>query len=293
MPHRPALVEEVIVGLQIKPDGVYLDGTVGSGGHAEAVLKRLGEEGRLIGIDCDEEILPLARSRLLPYGSRVQLVAGRYEEAGRILAERGTPQVDGILLDLGVSSPQLDQPERGFSFLREGLLDMRMNRREGEPAERLVARLPERDLEKIFRDYGEEPFARRIARAVVRARTRRRIRTTTELASVIAGVVPRKWGKIHPATRSFQALRIAVNRELERLDRFLALFPDLLRPGGRAAFISYHSLEDRRVKQALRAHEREGRVAVLGKCICPTDREKAENPRARSAKLRLAERSGT
>ncbi len=281
-----------------------MDGTLGGGGHARAILERLSPNGRLVGIDRDPEALSQNEASLGADG-RVTLIQGNFGEMERLLAERNLGPVRGILLDLGVSSRHLDDGARGFSFLRPGPLDMRMGPDAGSDAAELVAALSEGELTRIFREYGEEPRARRVARAVVEAREERPILTTERLAFVVERALGRKSGK-HPATRVFQALRIAVNRELEALDAFLASFERMLEPGGRVAVISYHSLEDRRVKTALR--EREPRCIcppraprctcglpgtfrpVVRKAIRPEAEEIAANPRARSARLRVAEK---
>ena len=289
--HVPVLREEVLALLQPGPGGRYLDATVGLGGHAEAILQASAPGGTLLGIDRDGEALELARQRLAPFGPRVTLVRGRYEELADL---PGIGQgFDGILFDLGSSWLQLDSAERGFSFGREGPLDMRMDRSTGQTAADLVNRLSERDLADLIFRWGEERWSRRIARAIVEARRRAPIRTTTELASLAAGVIPRRaWPRhIHPATRTFQALRIAVNDELAGLGPALEKAVALLRPGARAAAISFHSLEDRIVKQTWRGLEVSGRARVLTKRpITPGETEVAGNPRARSAKLRAVER---
>jgi 16S rRNA (cytosine1402-N4)-methyltransferase len=265
---------------------------VGLGGHAEAILQASAPGGTLLGIDRDGEALALARQRLAPFGPRVTLVQGRYEELADL------PGIgkgfDGMLFDLGSSWLQLDSAERGFSFGREGPLDMRMDRSTGQTAADLVNRLSERDLADLIFRWGEERWSRRIAWAVVEARRRTPIRTTTELASLAAGAIPRRaWPRhIHPATRTFQALRIAVNDELAGLGPALEKAVTLLRPGARAAAISFHSLEDRIVKQTWRGLEVSGRARVLTKRpITPGETEVAGNPRARSAKLRAVERA--
>jgi 16S rRNA (cytosine1402-N4)-methyltransferase len=265
---------------------------VGLGGHAEVILQASAPGGTLLGIDRDGEALALARQRLAPFGPRVTLVQGRYEELADL------PGIgkgfDGMLFDLGSSWLQLDSAERGFSFGREGPLDMRMDRSTGQTAADLVNRLSERDLADLIFRWGEERWSRRIAWAVVEARRRTPIRTTTELASLAAGAIPRRaWPRhIHPATRTFQALRIAVNDELAGLGPALEKAVTLLRPGARAAAISFHSLEDRIVKQTWRGLEVSGRARVLTKRpITPGETEVAGNPRARSAKLRAVERA--
>lgn len=274
-----------------KPDGVYVDGTLGAGGHAEAILGRLGPAGRLIGVDRDSEILEIARSRL-GADNRVLLHHGSFDEWED---EDGIAEsIDGILLDLGVSSLQLDRAERGFSFSKTAPLDMRMDPWQGDSAADFVAEASEKELEKILKEYGEEPFAKRIARTIVLMRRTRPIKTTTALADVVSSAIPRgAWPRrIHPATRTFQALRIAVNGEMKRLENFLRDIPGRLNPGGRVAVISYHSLEDRRVKQAFVAAEKAGVLKRLTKKpVIPSEEEILENPRSRSAKLRVAERT--
>ena len=290
--HVPVLREEVLALLQPRPGGHYLDATVGLGGHAEAVLQASAPSGMLLGVDRDGEALALARQRLAPFGPRVSLIPGRYEELADL---PGIGKAyDGILFDLGASSLQLDSAERGFSFGREGSLDMRMDRSTGQTAADLVNRLSERDLADLIFRWGEERWSRRIARAIVTARQQAPIRTTTELASIVAGAVPRRaWPRhIHPATRTFQALRIVVNDELTGLGPALEAAVGLVRPGGRVAAISFHSLEDRIVKQTWRRLESSRQARVLTKHpITPGEAEVAGNPRARSAKLRAVERA--
>lgn len=290
MIHRPVLVRETLDLLVTKPDGVYVDGTVGAGGHAGEILKRLGAGGRLLGIDRDSDILERARERLAG-DARAVLHRGTFEDVGTALEVLGAPQVDGILADLGVSSLQLDRGERGFSFSKDAPLDMRMDPTGGPTAAEYLAGAPEKDLERVLREYGEERFARRIARRIVEERRKHPVETTAELAALVSRAVPRS-GRIHPATRTFQALRIAVNGELDRLDAFLERAPAALAPGGRIAVISYHSLEDRRVKRAFLEGEKSGVLRRLTKKpVTPTEAEIRENPRARSAKLRVAERT--
>ncbi len=290
--HVPVLREEVLALLQPRPGGRYLDATVGLGGHAEAILQASAPSGALLGVDRDGEALELAGQRLAPFGPRVSLVPGRYEELADL---PGIGKLyDGILFDLGASSLQLNSAERGFSFGREGSLDMRMDRSTGQSAADLVNRLSERDLADLIFRWGEERWSRRIARVIVKARQQSPIRTTTELASIVAGAIPRRsWPRhIHPATRTFQALRIVVNDELTGLGPALEAAVGLVRPGGRVAAISFHSLEDRIVKQTWRRLESSRRVLVLTKHpITPSEAEVAGNPRARSAKLRAVERA--
>jgi 16S rRNA (cytosine1402-N4)-methyltransferase len=304
--HISVLRTEVLTWLDVKPGGTYIDGTLGSGGHALGILERAGRDGMLLGLDQDEQALGRAGAALADWSDRCRLVQRNFADMGAAAAREGLTAVDGIVLDLGVSSDQLDTPERGFSFQREGPLDMRMNTAAGEPASRLVQDLDERALIEIFRSYGEEPRARRIAAAIVRERDQVAIETTTQLAEIVERAVGGRKGARHPATRVFQALRIAVNEELESLRQGLDAGLALLKPGGRLAVISFHSLEDRIVKRFCVLHEgrweslqaggqrwvgREPRVVRLTrKPICPTELECAENPRARSAKLRVIEK---
>jgi 16S rRNA (cytosine1402-N4)-methyltransferase len=289
--HVPVLLAEVIQVLRPRIGGRYLDATVGLGGHAEAILQATGPTGVLWGIDRDEEALAVARERLAPFGNRVRLLHARYEALPQSV-ESALP-FDGISFDLGVSSRQLDEAERGFSFGREGPLDMRMDRSAGETAADLIGRLSERELADLIFGWGEERWSRQIARAIVRTRQQQPIATTTALAGVVAGAVPRRlWPRhIHPATRTFQALRIAVNEELAGLGPALEQAANLLAPDGRAAVISFHSLEDRIVKQTWRKlASLAGMRIVTKRPITPTDAEATNNPRSRSAKLRVLER---
>jgi 16S rRNA (cytosine1402-N4)-methyltransferase len=288
--HAPVLVAEFLALADPKPGERWVDGTVGAGGHAGEILARIGEGGGLIGLDRDPGAVDTARARLGTFpNAHVEL--GSYEEAGDVVARRWGGACDGILLDLGVSSMQLDDPARGFSFSRPGPLDMRMNPREGESAADLVARLPIAELEKLIAEYGEERRARRVAEAIVRERTVRPFADTAHFADVVARAVGGRTGRAHPATRTFQALRIAVNRELERLERGLEALPGLLKPGGRFAVISFHSLEDRRAKERFRRLSRESGWTLLNKHVAaPSRAEAARNPRSRSAKLRVVRR---
>jgi len=271
---------------------VIVDATVGAGGHARLIAERVGPSGRLIGLDHDASMLALAAPRLA--GLPATLVHAGFAELPRVLRELGVPAVDGVLADLGVCSDQLDEAGRGFSFARPGPLDMRMNPDEGETAADLLRRLPEREIADLIWRYGEERYSRRIARRVVEARRRQPPRTTEELAELVRGCVPRprrrpgEKAAIDPATRVFQALRIAVNDELGALRRLLEALPRLVRPGGRAVVISFHSLEDRPVKQAFR--DPEVWEALTRKPVTAGEEEVASNPRARSAKLRAARR---
>jgi 16S rRNA (cytosine1402-N4)-methyltransferase len=293
--HVPVLLEEVLTWLDPKPAGTYCDGTLGLGGHAAAILERSAPDGRVIGIDRDPAALEAARVTLGPFGDRVTLVHARFSQAREVLDRLGLVAVDGFLVDLGVSSPQLDRAERGFSFRNDGPLDMRMDPTSGETAADLLRRVDEVELAQIIRDYGEERHAGRVARAIVEARRGGDLDATGKLAALVARAIPRhQYGK-NPATRTFQALRIAVNQELDELERFLSVAADCLRPGGRLCVIAFHSLEDRIVKRRLRALAgRDGGPAVLRiltkHVVPPSGAERARNPRARSAHLRAAER---
>ncbi len=279
--HTPVLIEEVVALLQPRGGALYVDATVGGGGHAEAILRAAAPDGRLIGLDWDEEALAASRERLKEWGARVRLVRANFAELDEALMNEGVTTVDGIVFDLGVSSRQFDEPSRGFSFLREGPLDMRMDRSTGRTAAEVVNTASEKELADIFFRFGEERRARAIARRIVAARP---IETTTQLANLIG----RRRGGIHPATRVFQALRIYVNNELENLKRGLAAATRVLKPGGRIAVISFHSLEDRIVKRHFR--ETPSLRVITRKPVRPTEQEIERNPRARSAKLRVAEK---
>jgi len=287
------LVEETIHWLGIKPDGVYIDSTVGLGGHAIEIVRRLGAGGRLVGLDRDAAALEIARERLREFGDKVNLVHANFSEIGEVAAELKLPPADGVLADLGVSSLQLDEAERGFSFRARGPLDMRMDRdtaaEQAQTAQDIVNAAGEKELADLLYQYGEERDSRRIARAIVRARP---IRDTEHLATVVAGARQKRGRqKLHPATKTFLALRIAVNRELEELGQFLSRVPATLNSGGRWVVLSYHSLEDRQVKQAFQRLGAEGSFKILTKKVVrPSEAEIAANPRARSAKLRAAEK---
>jgi len=274
----------------VKGDGTYLDATVGGGGHAAAIAQRLSS-GRLIGLDRDAQALEIARERLKGFGERVTLVHAEFSKIGDVARELGLPPLDGVLADLGVSSMQLDRTERGFSFREAGPLDMRMNREAPETAEEIVNRWPEKELANLLYREGEEHDSRRIARSIVRARP---IRDTAHLATVVAGARRlRGRQKLHPATKTFLALRIAVNREMEELGQFLLRTPATLSSGGRWVVLSYHSREDRMVKQAFQQLAQSGEMKILTKKIVqPGEEEIQANPRARSAKLRAAEKAG-
>ena len=289
--HEPVLESEVVELLEPSRGGLFVDCTVGLGGHARALLA--SGATRLLGLDRDSDALSLAAESLAPWQDRVELVHSDYRELPSVLASRGIDAVDGALADLGVSSMQLDAPDRGFSFRRDEPLDMRMDRTSGPTAAELLAEVEEVDLANVIFRYGEERFSRRIARSLVDARRSEPITTTGRLAELVRRAIPRKgYQRIDPATRTFQALRIWVNRELEGLDAFLVDASRLLRAGARLAVITFHSLEDRIVKHAFRALAAgEGAVRVLTrKPVIPGDAEVARNPRARSAKLRAIER---
>lgn len=295
--HIPVLLEEVMEHLAVSRANTVVDVTVGLGGHAARILGQLGSEGRLIGVDRDPESLELARERLRPAGAgapRVDLVHANFQDLDFVLKGLGIQKVDRVLADLGVSSPQLDRPERGFSFRQAGPLDMRMDPTRGEPAARLIERLSADRLAEMFSEYGEERFSQRIARQIVARREKKPIETTVDLAEIVRAAIPARSAakeRIDPATRVFQALRIAVNEELVALDALLGQLPRLVRSGGRAVIVSFHSLEDRQVKRAFRAPGiwRE----LTKKPVQASESEASVNARARSAKLRAALRLDT
>ena len=287
-PHVPVLLDEVLEWLDVKPDGTYIDATLGAGGHSAAIAERL-TSGKLISLDQDAQALALAAERLKKFGTTVRLVESSFSRIAEVVHELGIPGVDGVLADLGVSSMQLDQAERGFSFREAGPLDMRMASGDELTAEEIVNRWSEKEIADTLYREAEEHDSRRIARAIVKARP---IRDTAHLATVVAGA-RKQWGRqrLHPATKTFLALRIAVNRELEALGQFLSRTPATLISGGRLVVLSYHSGEDRLVKRAFQEGEREGTLRVLTRhVIQPKDGEISANPRSRSAKLRCAER---
>jgi len=286
------MLQEVLEWLQIKPDGIYVDATLGAGGHSAAIAARLSS-GRLISLDRDAQALAIARERMKEFASRVTFVHTAFSRIAEAVQGLGIAKVDGVLADLGVSSMQLDRPERGFSFREAGPLDMRMSSGElaedALTAEEIVNRWPEKELADLLYREAEERDSRRIARYIVRARP---IRDTAHLATVVAGV-RKQWGrqKLHPATKTFLALRIAVNRELEELGQFLSRTPATLYSGGRWVVLTYHSREDRPVKHAFQEANKAGTLKVLTKhVIVPSPEEQAANPRSRSAKLRCAEK---
>jgi 16S rRNA (cytosine1402-N4)-methyltransferase len=301
-PHTPILYQEIIHALQPKSPGCYIDGTIGAGGHARGILEACTPDGRLLGFDLDSQALALARETLAPYGTRVVLMQASYFSIPESMRQLGWEAVDGIVIDLGVSSMQLDTPERGFSFQVDAPLDMRFNRQTGLTAAQLINTTPEAELADLLFKYGEEPRARRIAKMIVQARP---VRTTLQLAELAKKAYPGH-SRVHPATRIFQAIRIAVNDELTVLEQALPRAIQALRPGGRLAVISFHSLEDRIVKDFFRRESKDWinppyekiyeveRHATLKeisrKPITPGADEIRTNPRARSAKLRVAER---
>lgn len=305
--HRPVLFDEVLEALAVKESGIYLDGTFGRGGHSAALLERLGSEGHLLAMDKDPQAVKVARER---FGSdeRFTIVQGSFTDLKREVAMRDwSGRVDGILLDLGVSSPQLDDPERGFSFLNDGPLDMRMDSSSGVSAAHWLAEADEAEISRVLKEYGEERFARRIARAIVQSRESEEgpITTTGRLAKVVAEANPRWERDKHPATRSFQAIRIFINRELDDLDQLLDDVVEMLAPKGRLVVISFHSLEDRRVKRFMRKQAKgddfppdlpvtdaqlHRSMRLVGKAIKAGKAELAENPRSRSAVMRIAEK---
>jgi 16S rRNA (cytosine1402-N4)-methyltransferase len=289
--HVPVLLREALEFLDVRPDGIYIDATLGGGGHAEALLERL-RNGKLLGIDRDAAALAAARERLQPSGEKLITMHGNFAEIDDLHAASGLPPADGVLADLGISSLQLEDASRGFSMDRSGPLDMRMDPTSATTAAQLVNHLPERDLADLIFKFGEERHSRRVARALVKARP---YRTTTELAQVVTRAIPSRAGlhHLHPATRTFMALRLAVNQELENLDAFLSKVLLVLRPGGRVVILSFHSLEDRLVKRAFQSWQRESRARIMTrKVVRPAEDEVRANPRARSAKLRAAEKLG-
>ena len=295
-PHTPVMLQEVLEWLRVRPDGIYVDATLGAGGHSAAIAEKLtsgktpeGRSGLLVSLDRDALALRLARERLKTFGETMKLVQAPFSRIAEVVHELGIRGVDGVLADLGDSSMQLDRAERGFSFREAGPLDMRMDASGELTAEEIVNRWPEKEMADLLYREAEEHDSRRIARAIVRARP---IRDTAHLAAVVAGA-RKQWGRqrLHPATKTFLALRIAVNREMEELGQFLSRTPATLNPGGRWVVLTYHSGEDRHVKQAFQQGERAGTLKVLTKhVIPPSEEEISANPRSRSAKLRCAER---
>lgn len=309
--HTSVLLYETVDSLNIRPDGIYVDGTLGGGGHASLVLSRLGEGGRLIGLDQDADAIAAATERLKPYGDRVTVIRTNYENIKEALASLGIAKVDGIYLDLGVSSYQLDTAERGFMYREDDApLDMRMDQRRSETAKDIVNGYSEMELYRIIRDYGEDRFAKNIAKHIVKARQEKEIETAGELTEIIRAAIPAKIRATggHPAKRTFQAIRIELNRELQVLENSIDTMIELLNPGGRLSVITFHSLEDRIVKNRFRINENpctcppefpvcmcgkksRGRV-VTRKPILPSDEELSANKRSKSAKLRVFEKAG-
>lgn len=307
--HKSVLLEETIDSLCVKPDGIYVDGTLGGGGHAYHVCQRLGKNGRFIGIDQDEDAIEAASKRLEGYKDKVTIVRSNYENIRTVLQDLGITKVDGICLDLGVSSYQLDTAERGFTYREDAPLDMRMDQRNTQTAADIVNEYSEFDLYRIIRDYGEDKFAKNIAKHIVRAREEARITTTGQLIDIIKGAIPMKVRAVggHPAKKTFQAIRIELNHELEVLNNSIDVMIDLLNPGGRLSIITFHSLEDRIVKTRFRNNENpctcppdfpvcvcgkksKGKV-ITRKPVVPTEEEIEENKRSKSSKLRVFERS--
>lgn len=304
--HVPVLLDPVIAGLNIRPNGNYVDGTFGRGGHSSEILKALGPDGRLLGIDRDPQAIAGVTEELNA-DKRFEIIRDEIAHLKNIaINENLLGKVDGLLLDLGVSSPQLDDATRGFSFQSDGPLDMRMDPDSGTGAAEWISTASEREIRNVLFDFGEERRAVRIAKAIVAARAEDAITRTLQLAEIVRAAVPRGRQKKHPATKTFQAIRIFINRELEQLDQALAATLELLAPGGRLCVISFHSLEDRRVKRFMRNASRESEqyrgmpnvpkehqppFRLIGKLVVATDAETTENPRARSARLRIAERT--
>jgi len=302
--HEPVLREEAVAALNVRPDGFYVDATFGRGGHARAILEQLGPDGRLLALDRDPQAVASAKQQFADE-VRLTIVHGPFSKLGSAVAERGWHgRVNGILFDLGVSSPQLDDPARGFSFRSEGPLDMRMDNTRGESAADWLNRAEEQEIADVLFHLGEERYARRIARAILRRRVEQPIATTKQLAEIVAGAVPTRERSKDPATRSFQAIRLYINRELDELRETLPQAMEMLAPHGRLVVISFHSLEDRIVKQFMRAQEKgmelppdlpvrhveiHSRLKVIGKPVRAGEEEVRRNPRARSAVLRVAE----
>ena len=303
--HATVLLSEAVDALQVQPDGIYVDGTFGRGGHSRLILQRLGAQGRLIALDKDPAAIAAGRAISDP---RFTLVHRGFEQLAQVLSELGVDKVDGVLLDLGVSSPQLDDEQRGFSFRFDAPLDMRMDTSSGQTAAEWLAMVDEKELAEVIRDYGEERFARQIARTIVAARQERAIGTTKQLCDIVAQCVRTREPGKNPATRTFQAIRIHLNRELEELESVLPQCVERLKEGGRMSIISFHSLEDRIVKRFMRDMAQgdkvpkfvpiravdvpQGKVKLVGKPVFASAAELSANPRARSAVLRVAERLG-
>jgi 16S rRNA (cytosine1402-N4)-methyltransferase len=287
--HTSVLLRETLEALRPRSGGFYADATAGGGGHSQAILEASAPDGRVLAVDRDPAAVSEVRRRLATYGDRAMVVHGKYSELGPILREHGAERVDGLIADLGVSSPQLDTAERGFSLRADGPLDMRMDTSQGEPLLELLSDIGSDELADILYRFGEERKSRTIARSILRARDAGELSTTADLRrAVVRTSGPRRQGRIDPATRTFQALRIAVNRELDQLEELLRALPELLDDGAVAAIISFHSLEDRLVKHAFRNEPR--LQPTTKRPVLPSEEEQAQNPRARSAKLRAASR---
>jgi len=309
--HTPVLLQETVDGLNVKPDGIYVDGTLGGGGHAYEICRRLDTKGSMVGIDQDGAAIEAASVRLKDFGEKVTIIRSNYRDMKSLLHEMGIDRVDGIVLDLGVSSYQVDAADRGFSYREDAPLDMRMDTRQSLTARDIVNDYSEEDLTRVLREYGEERYARSIAHHITEARKKAPIETTGELVDIIKSSIPEKERRKsgHPAKRTFQAIRIEVNRELDVLTDSLDDLIDLLKPGGRIAVITFHSLEDRIVKEAFKRNEnpctcpKEFPVCVCGKVskgkvitrkpITPGEEERKNNPRSKSAKLRIFERASS
>ncbi len=304
--HVPVLLEETLQALKVRKDGFYVDATCGRGGHTQAILEKLGPQGRVLALDRDPQAVTAVRARCAG-DARIEVQQAAFSRLGHLLGERNlNGHVHGVLLDLGVSSPQLDEPARGFSFRHDGPLDMRMDPASGVSAAQWINAAPEEEISRVLHEYGEERYARRIARVIVRERAQSPLTTTRQLAELIARAVPSRERSKDPATRSFQAIRIFINRELEEIEQMLPQAVQALAPGGRLAVISFHSLEDRIVKRFLRAQakgeelplelpvrasEIQARLKLVGKAVRASAAEVQRNPRARSAVLRVAERT--
>jgi len=306
--HTSVLLDETVEGLNVKPDGIYVDGTLGGGGHSFAVAGKLSERGRLIGIDQDEAAVEAAGERLKGFGDKVKIVRSNYRNTKSVLKALNIDKIDGMMLDLGVSSYQLDTQERGFSYRYDAPLDMRMDLRQTMTAKDIVNQYSEMELFRVIRDYGEDKFAKNIAKHIVRAREQKTIETTGELNEIIKAAIPAKMRAEggHPSKRTYQAIRIECNKELEVLKESLEELIDLLNPGGRLCIITFHSLEDRIVKMAFKKAENPctcppsfpvcvcGKVSlgkvITGKPVLPGEEEMAYNPRSKSAKLRIFEK---
>jgi 16S rRNA (cytosine1402-N4)-methyltransferase len=289
--HVPVLVQEMLQYLRPHGRGVYLDGTLGAGGYAEAIIDASRPDGKVVGLDLDAQAVRRTALRLQAHGDRFRAVHGGFHDAASILMDLGIEAIDGAVLDLGLSSEQLNDPERGFSFRLNGPLDMRFDATTGAAVLDLLETISANKLEEILATYGEERYCKKLARGILEARRRGVLSTTEDLANVVSSILAGRRGKIHPATRTFQALRIAVNRELENLSRALIDIPPLLKPGGRFCVVAYHSLEDRAVKRSFKDRSKEPQrwAVVTPKPLRPSNEEMKSNPRSRSARMRVLE----